>query len=540
MPQFSIVTPTYNTPPDVLQATLRSVQEQSFWDWELCVVDDGSTAPQVMEILEKAASEDPRIRVSQRAGNGGIVAASNDALAMATGEFVALLDHDDELHRDALKLVDEAIRANPEADYLYTDEDKIDEDGRHSGPFYKPDWSPERFRTQMYTCHLSVLRRSLVAEVGGFDADYEGSQDWDLVLRVSERARAVVHVPEVLYHWRLLETSTAAGGMAAKPYAYAAGTRALQAHCDRTEFPATVDHSDEAPGVYHLRPALREQPLVSIIIPTAGTTREVRGEQIVLVTHCVRSIVEATTYENYEIVCVADATMPENVRAELIRLAGDRLRLVRYELPFNFSDKINTGALASRGEHLLLLNDDMEIVTPQWLERLVMYSGYPGIGAVGAKLLFGDGRLQHVGVTVRHTSPGHLYRGFPGDYGGYANIVNVAGNYLAVTGACLMTPRDLFEEVGGLSTVFPLSFNDVDYCLKVRTTGHRVVYDPDTVLFHFESSSRSPDVSEWELQRLKDRWRSATWEDPYVNPNFHPNSPDMVVPVYLARGQALV
>lgn len=256
-PRFSVVTPVYDPPVDALRAMIRSVTGQTFTDWQLVLVDDCSPSTFVLAALDEAAAADPRITVVRREANGGIVAASNDALAAATGEFVALLDHDDELHPDALRLVDEALRAEPEADYVYTDEDKIDEDGRRSGPFYKPDWSPERLRTQMYTCHLSVLRRSLVDEVGGFDAAFEGSQDWDLVLRVTEQARKVLHVPHVLYHWRMLPTSTAGSGEAAKPYAYAAGTRAIQAHCDRIGFPATVSHDDEFSGVYHLSPALR-------------------------------------------------------------------------------------------------------------------------------------------------------------------------------------------------------------------------------------------------------------------------------------------
>ncbi len=539
-PRFSIVTPVYDPPADALEAMLRSVAEQTFGDWELCVVDDGSPSPHVARILQAAAAKEPRIRHARRAENGGIVAASNDALALAGGEFVVLLDHDDELHPEALSAVDTALAASPQADYLYTDEDKIDEGGKRFGPFYKPDWSPERFRTQMYTCHLSVLRRSVVEQVGGFHADVEGSQDWDLVLRVTELAREVVHIPRVLYHWRMLPTSTAALGQEAKPYAYEAGTRAIQAHCDRVGFPATVSHSDEHPGVYHLRPALTERPSVSIVIPTAGTGRQVRGAHTTLVHHCVRSIVETSTYDDYEIVCVADAGTGGDVLADLLAIGRGRLRIVPYDQPFNFADKINVGALASDGDHLLLLNDDMEIATPDWIERLVMYSGFSGIGAVGAKLLYEDGRLQHVGVLLRHASPGHLFRGFPGDYGGHANVTRVANNFSAVTAACLMTPREAFEEVGGMSTGFPLSFNDVDFCLKLRSIGQRVVYDPDTVLIHFESSSRSPDVADWELAALKQRWRHASWLDPYDNPNFHPSSLHMVTPVYLSDGRTVV
>ena len=538
-PRFSVVTPVYDTPADILRATIDSVTNQSFSDWELCLVDDASPSPHVEAVLAEAAT-DPRIRLARRDTNGGIVAASNDGLAMAEGEFVALLDHDDALHPDALGEVDAALQDEPGADYAYTDEDKIDEAGRLSAPFLKPDWSPERFRTQMYTCHLSVLRRSAVNEVGGFRPEFEGAQDWDLALRVTEQSRSVVHVPKVLYHWRTLPTSTAGNGEAAKPYAYEAGTRAIQAHCDRVHFPARVSHDEERSGVYHLRPALQEHPPVSIVIPTRGGTRLVRGEELCLASHCIESIVKQTSYPNYELVVVADAETPAKLLRTLRSLAGDRLRIVPYRQPFNFSDKINTGVLASEGEHILMLNDDMEIVNDDWLTRMVMYSQHPGIGAVGAKLLFGDGRLQHVGVRVRKAMPGHLFRGYSHDYDGYANVVRVANNLQVVTGACLMTPRELFEEVGGLSLQFPLSFNDVDYCLKLRSLGQRVVYDPDTVLFHFESSSRSAEVSDWELSLFQDRWRHATMVDPYDNPNFHPSSVNMVPPMYQADGSVLL
>lgn len=535
-PRFSIVTPVYETPADVLRAMLRSVQRQRFGDWELCLVDDGSKQPHVGRILDAAAAQDPRVRVRHRDSNAGIVAASNEALAMAAGEFVALLDHDDKLHADALELVDEAIGADPEVDYVYTDEDKLDANGHHVGPFFKPDWSPERFRTQMYTCHLSVLRRSLVEEVGGFDPEFEGSQDWDLILRVTERARRVVHVPRVLYHWRMLETSAAGGGEEAKPWAFEAGTRALQAHCQRIGMPARVERDLDRPGVYHLHPELKRKPPVSIVIPTGGQTREVRFEQVVLVSHCVRSIVETSTYDDYEIVCVADSSTSPAVLDELREIAGERLRVVAYDRPFSFSAKINAGAVRSEGEHLLLLNDDMEVIAPDWIERMVMYSAQPGIGAVGARLLWEDGRLQHAGVLFENGGfPGHPYRGFSGEFAGYSNNVLVAQNLLAVTGACLMTPRAAFEEVGGLTTTFPVNYNDIDYCLKLRSIGLRVVYDPDAVLYHFESSSRSADVDDWEMEMLIDRWRPLTVPDPYSNPNLKYGTPRLSSPLQWAR-----
>jgi GT2 family glycosyltransferase len=533
-PRFSIVTPVHETPAGVLRQMLRSVRRQSFEDWELCLVDDGSQQPHVRTILEQAAAKDRRIRLERRAENAGIVAASNEALEMARGEFVALLDHDDELHPDALAHVAEAIDRTPDADYVYTDEDKIDLRGRHSSPFFKPDWSPERLRTQMYTCHLSVLRRSLVEAVGGFDSDFEGSQDWDLVLKVSERARSVVHVPRVLYHWRILETSAAAAA-AAKPWAFEAGRRAVQAHCERIGLPAEVERDAADPGVLHLRPRLDRQPLVSIVIPTGGQVRDVRFEPVVLVLHCIRSIVERSTYENYEIVCVIDDSAEPDVVEELREIAGERLRLVPFDRPFDFSAKVNLGAIHSRGEHLLLLNDDMEVTTPDWLERMVMYSEREEIGAVGAKLVWGDSRLQHVGLDFDNGLPGHLYRGYAGDFTGYMNSVLIARNCLAVTGACLMTRREIFEQLGGLTTDFPVNFNDVDYCLKVHTSGHRIVYDPDVQLYHFESSTRNAEVEEWEFDLLVERWRRFALPDPYGNPNLRRGAPRLSAHLAWAR-----
>lgn len=513
---------------------LDSVLAQSFGDWELCLVDDASTSSAIRQVLEQEQREDPRVKFVSRSENGGIVAASNDALALASGEFIALLDHDDKLHPEALALVDQAIRTQPDADYVYTDEDKIDEDGHHAGPFLKPDWSPERMRTQMYTCHLSVLRRSLVNEMGGFDAGFEGSQDWDLVLRVTERARTVIHVPRVLYHWRSIATSAAAGAEV-KPWAFEAGQRAVQTHCQRIGLQARVEHDVEDPGLYHLEPELTSQPAVTIIIPTRGQEREIRYQSVVLVENCVRSIVDSSTYENYEIVVVADVDTPTATTERLQTLAGNRLQLVEFDRTFNFSEKINAGAVRSDGEHLLLLNDDIEVATPDWLERMVMYSQFPDVGAVGARLLLEDGRLQHGGVGFEGGLPGHPYYGWPGDAPGYANALKIARNLLAVTGACLMTPKDLFERVGGLSPTFPVNYNDVDYCLKLRAEGKRVVYDPDLVMHHFESSSRSSDVADWEKSELLARWSAMTTPDPYSNPHLREGLPRLGSPFLWAR-----
>jgi GT2 family glycosyltransferase len=533
-PRFSILTPVYETPADVLSQMLHSVRRQSFRDWELCLVDDRSQQPHVRAILDEASRRDPRIRVAYREQNGGIVPASNDALALAAGEFVALLDHDDTLHPDALAHVAAALDANPEADYAYTDEDKIDLRGRHSSPFFKPDWSPERMRTQMYSCHFSVFRRALVEEVGGFDPAFEGSQDWDLVLKVTERARAVVHVPRVLYHWRMLENSAAASGEA-KPYAAEAGVRAVQAHCDRIGLQARVELDPVDPGILHLEPALTDEPLVSIVIPTNGSRREIRFEQVVLVLNCVRSIVERSTYSNYEIVCVVDEGTDPVVLAELGEIAGERLRLVEFSGPFDFSAKVNRGAVHSDGEHLLLLNDDIEVTTPDWIERMVMYSAEAGIGAVGGRLLWGDSRIQHAGVAYEGALPHHHYRGFSAGFTGYANAVRIARDCLTVTAACLMTRRDVFERLGGFTSTFPVNFNDVDYCLKAHVDGLRIVYDPDLVMFHFESSSRDAVVESWEVGLLLARWGHVTAADPFVSPHTRNGLPRLASYVSWAR-----
>jgi GT2 family glycosyltransferase len=538
-PRFTVLTPVYETPPQLLIECIDSVVHQTYADWELLLVDDGSTDPAVHRLLDEAVLRDPRIRVHRRAENGGIIAASNDGLGIARGEFIAGLDHDDTLHLTALAKVAEAIdRAGADlVDYVYTDQDKIDEDGTHHGPFYKPDWSPDRFRAQMYTNHLGVFRRSLVTEVGGFREGFEGSQDYDLVFRLTERARLVVHVPEILYHWRVTEQSVTAN-VDAKPYAWINGARAIQAHCDRTGFEATVEHDMIWPGVYKLTPNLREQPLVSIVIPTGGSFREVYGERVLLAEYCIQHLVATSTYENYEIIAVIDDHVPDDIRRRIEAAGGDRLQTIIYKKPFNFADKCNLGAILSNGEHILFLNDDTEVIAPDWLESLVMYSKTPGIGAVGGRLLYGDGRIQHVGVHVLgEVAAGHIYRGYPGSDLGYYGITRLPCNYLAVTGACLMSPRHVFEEVGGMTIDFPINYNDVDYCFKVHEAGYRVVFDPNAELYHHESSSREPVLREWETELIQERW--AVFErDPYLNPNFDHDSVSYICPVYDTNGEA--
>jgi GT2 family glycosyltransferase len=512
----------------MLEEMLASVREQDFADWELCLSADRSLSPQVRRGLDEAAGRDSRLQVRYRDG-GETAAATTEALRMAGGSFVALLGDRDRLHQEALAAVDGALQTTPEADFVYTDEDEIDAAGRHRNAFFKPDWSPERLRVQMYTGRLTFLRRSLLEEVGGFDAVLERGAEWDLVLRVTERARAVLHVPQVLYHRRLVEVNEVDGSGASGE----GGVQAVRAHCDRIGLPARVEADPKRPEGCRLRPALTEAPTVSIVIPTCGQSRAIRGKSTVLVLHCVRSILATSTYDDYEIVCVADTSTDFSMLAELGALGGDRLRVVAYDLPFNFSAKINLGAEHSTGEHLLFLNDDMEVITPDWIERMIMYSSHAGIGAVGAQLRWEDERVQHAGVVLEGGLPGHVYRGVGGELSGYARNVLVTQNYLAVTGACLMTPRDAFERVGGFPVELPVNYNDIYYCLAVRDQGLRVVYDADTVLYHFESSSRDTKVNDWEESMLLERWHSAIGADPYSNPNLRYGEPR---PGLLRRG----
>lgn len=514
-PRFSILVPVSDPHPSSFEGMLASMRRQGFADWELCLCAAGAPGPRVRGALGQAVERDPRIQLRQHDGRGGAAGAAAEALAMARGDFVALLGEADQLHPEALAAVDAALRSAPEADFAYSDEDEIDAGGRHRNTFFKPGWSPERLRTQMYTGRLACVRRSLAEELGGFDPALGHAAEWDLVLKVTERARAILRVPRVLYH----RGAPAASGEAG------AGAAAVQAHCDRIGLPARAEPAEGRPGECRLRPALREAPPVSIVIPTCGQSRAICGKAEVLVLHCVRSILSTSTYEDYEIVCVADTTTDSSTLEQLGTLAGDRLRVVPYEEPFNFSAKINLGAAHSNGEHLLLLNDDMEVVTPDWIERMVMYSSFAGIGAVGAQLRWEDERVQHAGVVLERGLPGHVYRGAGPELEGYPRNALVTQDYLAVTGACLMTPREAFERVGGLSEELPLNYNDIDYCLKLVAEGLRVVYDADTALYHFESSSRDTKVNGWEKSMLLERWRSIGGEDPYSNPSLRYGEP---------------
>ena len=516
-PLVSIVTPVYDTDASVLTECVDSVLRQSFGDWELLLVDDASPSPHIAPMLDAFAAADPRIVVRHRERNGGIVAASNDALEVARGEITVLLDHDDLLAPVALERIVAAFGTADDVDYVYTDEDVL-VDGRRVDPFFKPDWSPERFRNQMYTCHLSAIRTELVRDLGGFRDGYDGAQDWDLVLRVTEVARRIVHVPEVLYHWRVVPSSVLAGEDV-KPYAYDSAARALASHAERVGL--DVDVVEQRPrGYFHLVRRHREHPLVSIVIPTRCSSGVVRGAERVMVLGAVRSIVERSTWPNLEVVLVVDQPADDDVLDELRDLLGDRLTVVPFDRPFNFSEKCNQGALAARGDVLVFLNDDVEVVDPQWIEVLVGFVREPDVGAAGLQLRFEDGRLQHGGHVLIGGSPGHLMFGL--DPADTANrmALSLDREVAGVTAACLAIRPDVFDEVGGFSELFAGNYNDVDLCCKLRHLGYRIVVSAQARLDHFESVTRDPTVRVDELELLRSRWWGELHADPYYNPNY--------------------
>ncbi|NJP08449.1 MAG: glycosyltransferase family 2 protein [Leptolyngbyaceae cyanobacterium RU_5_1] len=521
-PTFSVIMPVYNVEAEWLEKAIASVRNQIYPDWELCIADDASTQPHIKPLLTHYSKLDSRIKVVFRETNGNIVAASNSALELATGDYIALLDHDDELAISALFENAKWINQHPDADFIYSDEDKINTQGKRCDPFFKPDWSPDYFHSCMYTCHLGVYRTSLIRAIGGFRPGFDGSQDYDLVLRVVEQTQHIHHIPKILYHWRIIPTSVTSGE-AAKPWAYEAARRAIADMVARSPYPGRVEAGPRA-GFHRVRRNIIGQPLISIIIPSAGTPVETAAGTQCALERCVHSIRERSTYRNVEIVLVDGYDIPDRT---LQAIAGSDLELVRCAEPFNFAQRINIGAAQARGDVLLLLNDDVEVITPDWLESMLEFAQQQEIGAVGAKLFFPDGKLQHVGVMVLGGNPGHAFRNVDGDHPGYfcSNLVN--RNYLAVTAACLMMRRELFVQLGGMDESFPLNYNDVDLCLKAHQAGYRHVVTPYAQLVHYESISRKPGLRPKEWENLNTKWeayfKQLNHNDPYYNLNLSRN-----------------
>jgi GT2 family glycosyltransferase len=524
-PLISVLTPVFNTDPRWLRAAIESVRRQAYPNWEHVLVDDASTSPSTVAALGELEG-DPRIRIIRLQKNSGISVATNTAVDEARGEFLALLDHDDELTPDALAEIVRWVNEHPQTDVLYTDEDKLEMDGTRCEAFFKPDWSPEHFLHCMYTCHMLVARRSLVREIGGFRIGYEGSQDYDLMLRLMERTPHIGHIPRVLYHWRKIPSSTATS-QSAKPWAEDSGRMALADYARRQHLEAEILPGG-ATGLFRIKRRIAGDPLVSIIIPTAGRLAEREGATVDLVAQAVGSLVSKTTYRQYEIVLIADEAGLQSTTMRALEGARYRVLTHRAEGPFNFSRKVNEGVAGSRGEHVLLFNDDLEVFDGEWLSAMLEYSQDPAIGAVGAKLLYPDGRLQHVGMLLGVNGvAAHAFHQHPGGLPGYFGSVIGPRNYSAVTGACLMTRRAVFDEAGGFDETFPIDFNDVDYCLRVRRAGYRIVYTPYARLLHHESASfgaRQQDADG--IAEMKRRWAAEIGRDPYYNPNLTSEFPD--------------
>lgn len=518
-PTISLIVPVYNTPLEFLIAMARSVIEQTYPHWELCIVNGGSTHPAVRQTLNRLAESDRRIHVTTLAENRGIAGNTNTALGLAGGDYVAFLDHDDTLAPFALYEVAVALNASPDADFIYSDEDKLDEGGRRVDPCFKPDWSPDTLCSHNYICHLLTLHRDLVERLGGLRDGFDGAQDYDLVLRASEQARRIVHIPKVLYHWRMHPQSTAAT-TDSKRYLVDSGRRALADHFERMHTPAQVVEG-HIPGVYCVTYQLPRQPLASVLIPNR--------DSVALLSRCIDSIL-SSTYANVEIVVLENQSELSETTTYYRRLEQDpRCRVVPWMKPFNYAAINNFGAAHARGELLLFLNNDIEAINPDWLERMATHALRPEVGAVGAKLYFADDTVQHAGIVVGMGGvAGHVHLHFPREAAGYMERLRVPHNCSAVTGACLLTRREVFEKSGGFDEGFVLAFNDVDLCLQIQALGYRVLWTPEAELYHFESKTRGYEDTPEKLARFRTEYRRfvAKWEkwlaggDPYYNPAF--------------------
>ncbi|HEX8845568.1 MAG TPA: glycosyltransferase [Pyrinomonadaceae bacterium] len=527
-PLISVVMPVYNVEERWLRAAIESVLAQLYPHWELCIVDDHSSLPHVRSVLEEYASKDARIKVVFREKNGHIAAASNDALKLASGEFVAFLDHDDKISEHALYMVAEELNVHPDAALIYSDEDKMDETGKRYSPHFKSDWNPDLFYSYNLITHLGVYRRSIVEKLGGFRHEYPGSQHYDLALRVIEEVPEyqIRHIPHVLYHWRAVPGSIASGG-GEKESAHEAARDAIRSHLARrgvsAEVTASAAHSHRV--IYNVpTPA----PLVSVIMGTR--------DRVDLLREAVEGVLEGTAYPSIELIIVDNQSTDLATLDFLREIEMDpRVSVLQYDALFNFAAMNNLGVSKSRGAILCLLNNDIKVISSSWLSEMVSHAVRPEIGAVGAKLYYADNRIQHAGVILGiKGAAGHSHRFFPRESVGYAARLQVIQNYAAVTGACMVLRREVFEEVNGLDEInLPVAYNDVDLCLRIRERGYRILWTPHAELQHRESATRGTDDLPDTLPRfsrerayMKSKWGPLLANDPYYNPNLTLESED--------------
>lgn len=527
-PKFSIVVPLYNTPSDLFDAMIGSVLAQWYPHWELVLVDDKSPSPVVRERLAKL--DDPRVKIILLDDNRGISGATSAGLDAAQGDYIVFFDHDDELTCDCLFELAKCIAAE-DPDFLYSDEDKIETDGTYGQPFFKPDWSPDTIMSTMYTCHVSCVRRSLQQRVGGLRSEFDGSQDWDFVLRLSEQANKISHIRKVLYHWRVIPASVASD-LNAKPYAVDAGRRAREAAIERRGLKGTMEPVPQLPGYFRTRYAYEGEPTISIVIPSKNN-----GD---VLKRCVESIRAKSTYHNFEIVLIDNgSTDIDTLRVFEDMARMQSVKVIRHDVPFNYSEINNVGVRESVGEFLVFLNDDTEVVTETWLSDMLGYAQLNHIGAVGAKLIYPRGRqVQHVGLVNLADGPNHAFLFQDADSPCYFARNLLEYNWIGVTGACLMLSREKFDRIGGFDEAFPVAYNDVDLCFRLVKAGWYNVVCPGVELIHYESLSRGRDDANTEKikrlasdkERLYLKHPDFFMFDPFHSPNLDQQDVNFAIP----------
>ncbi len=527
-PKISLVVATFNTPITYLKEMIDSVMNQTYSNWELCIAD-GSTNDEVIHYLNHSYS-DSRIKITRLDKNYGIAGNMNEAIKISTGDYIALYDHDDTLEPQTLFEFVQVLNENPNIQVIYSDEDKINEDGStYFQPHFKPDFNIDLLCSVNYICHFFMVSKTIVNEVGLLDSAFDGAQDYDFIFRCTERAGSenIYHIPHALYHWRMHQASTAENPES-KMYAFDAGTRAIQAHYDRVGIHATVEKGKFL-GIYRTHYILDSHPKVSIIIPNK--------DHIDDLSRCINSIVNHATYDNYEIIVVENNSTEQSTFEyyKEIQTQYDCVKVIMWKDEFNYSAINNYGVQHADGDYILLLNNDTEVISPDFIEEMLGYCMRQDVGAVGARLFYEDDTIQHAGVIIGIGGiAGHCFIGRPKNHYGYFNRILCAQDYSAVTAACMMVDRKIFEEVHGLNEDFKVAFNDIDLCMKIREKGYLVVYTPFAELHHYESKSRGMentldkiDRFNHEIELFQNRWSDILKDgDPFYNPNLSLKYPD--------------
>jgi len=528
-PTISILVPVFNTPPQFLEKCFRSAENQIYSNWQLCIVDDASTLKQTIGVLrkwKKKSKTDSRFIIHRQKKGKHISLTTNQCLKFAKGEFVTLLDHDDELHPVALYLVAKHLNNNPDTDFIYSDEDKLGREGEHCNPYFKPDWSPDLLLSNNYICHLAVIRKSIMEKLGGMKKGFEGAQDYDLFLRVAEVTKKIVHIPYILYHWRKIPGSTA-DIYQAKNYADVKAVKALKSAMNRRGIIGKVEKGMVGSS-FRVRYHIKDPKEVAIIIPFK--------DKVEMLEKCVESILEKTEYSNYKILLVDNQSEEEKTREYLEKVKKlPHVKILSYPKPFNFSAINNWAVKQTEAPYVLFLNNDTEVISKGWLTAMAEHIQRDEVGIIGARLFYPNDKIQHAGVilgTGKYKDKscgvaGHSHKYFPRHSMGYVNWVNFIRNYSAVTAACMLTKRKLFEEVDGFDEKnFTVTWNDIDYCLKVRKKRYLIVYTPFAELYHYESVSRGSDDKPEVLDRfhketdkMYEKWEKELSNDPYYNPN---------------------